>query len=270
MTVLVGRDGRDGIPFTVDPKSLLQRSTFFKRALRLESDPQQAELNNVLPTAKFKHGDKVVVYLPEIQEPNFKLYAAWINDGQIDYHQIQPHLADEATNTSTDVPYFVNRYRNRAIGPITAGEFSQLADQSMELLRSLMSLWIDTDFLCDFKLQNKIMDEMAKLFLDEHDFPTPTCIPMDIVHWVVEYTGIFKGVECPLFEFCIHYFDFRCVSACDVQATDGYGPHILGEGLEALERDRRRGCPRYDPRLGFSRTPKWPGDHGRYHAPEWA
>jgi hypothetical protein len=99
-TVLVGEMQT---PFTVNPRSLLQESLFFRQVLGLENDPKHAEPTAEPPVIKFKHGDKVVVYLPEIQELNFKLYAAWINDAQLDFHQLQPHLAEEATNTSPNV-----------------------------------------------------------------------------------------------------------------------------------------------------------------------
>jgi len=99
----------------------LQGSFFFRKILGLDTEP-----DTVTPTAKFKHGDNVVVNLPEIDVPNFKLYVAWISDSQLDYHQIQPHLSKAATNTSSRIPYFVSRYSKRAIIPISKEEFDHL------------------------------------------------------------------------------------------------------------------------------------------------
>jgi hypothetical protein len=128
-----------------------------------------------------------------------------------------------------------------------------------------MSFWIDTDFLGDFKLQDKIMYEMVRLFLDSHDFPTSTRIPMDIVRWLIERTDYSKCDECPLSRFCVDYSDFRHVPVRDVRYCS-----LLGNGMAALKRRRMEGCLTYDPRLGFSQNPKRPEEHGRYNVPQWA
>ena len=229
--------------FYLHPLPLAEKSYFFAQVLApMGYDRSEGS----------KDGEHVVVDIPEIEAENFGVYELWVNDSRLDYHLLQPEFRE--TNTLSEVPYFVKRYLSRPIEHTTAEEIRELKDHSAELARRLMFLWIDAMFLGDTKLQDKVMDELAKYFLDDE---IPSFIPMSTIVSVGLYTECTPG--CQLREFCIDYVDHRTVAASDNQFGAEEPPVWL---LKGLSNSSRRLID--DPKTAAPRTLRGPG---WYNAP---
>jgi len=224
--------GRHKAPFKVHKAPLVDKSTFFRKAL--------------IP-GRWNEGYNALVCLVTISAQYFMMYAHWVYTSQLDFAALgYRQNGDDFVRFSavlangSEIEMCSNRDRH----------LEKTGDWAHRLIR----LWIHADFLGDVHLQNTISEELEHWWFDKH-------LVVTIHERSFAFVGKQTSPNSPLRQLCIDWADlsyvFRSLERRQIEVERL--PRWLSSALLLMKLRRERGTLKDDPRkMDLARR-------GKYH-----